>query len=278
MPAVYAHLRFGEEVVKSLPPIYSILAQKYPEAFALGTQGPDILFYHQPFKANELKSRGTRFHNVSGNEFFRPQAEKLLANGGEAVEEILEKNGAYAAYILGFLCHFTLDVQCHPYIDERTFEALSHSKLESELDKALLRQDGLPIRGYNTATPILDRNGVKEAVAKALDAPEENISLAIKTMRKINGLFSYSSEPFHFLAHLVLKIIKMDRQFGDMFLHKKDDPLCVETNQVLVELWKEGIPKAAKLIQDYFENLPSFAQSGTLQNELFRCDFGGIEK
>lgn len=278
MPAVYAHLRFGEEVVKSLPPIYSSLTQKYPEAFALGTQGPDILFYHQPFKANELKARGTHFHNVSGNEFFRLQAEKLLATKGETVQEILERGGAYAAYILGFLCHFTLDVQCHPYIDERTFEALSHSKLESELDKALLRQDGKPIRGYNTATPILDQNGVKEAVAKALDAPEENISRAIKTMRNINGLFSYPFEPFHALAHLVLKIIKMDDKFGDMFLHKKDDPLCVETNQVLVELWKEGIPKAVELIQDYFENLPSFAQSGALQNELFRCDFGGIEK
>ena len=278
MPAVYAHLRFGEEVVKSLPPIYSSLVEKYPEAFALGTQGPDILFYHQPFKANELKARGTHFHNVSGAEFFRPQAKKLLLAGGETVDEILERGGAYAAYVLGFLCHFTLDVQCHPYIDERTSQVLSHSKIESEFDKEILRQDGKPIRGYNTATPILDQNGVREAVSKALDAPEENISRAIKTMRKINGLFSYKFEPFHSLAHLVLKIAKMDRKFGDMFLHKKDDPLCVDANQVLVELWNEGIPMAVTLIKDYFENLHSFAQSGATQNELFRCDFSGMVK
>ena len=56
MPAIYAHLRFGDEVAKTLPPIYTALIEKYPEAFALGTQGPDILFYHKPFKKNFMKA------------------------------------------------------------------------------------------------------------------------------------------------------------------------------------------------------------------------------
>jgi hypothetical protein len=171
-----------------------------------------------------------------------------------------------------------LDISCHPYIDEKAYGTFTHGKIESELDKYMLRLDGLPIRGYNTATPLSAENYTVQACADILEVKEEEIQRAIKTIKKINGWFSSKCEPFHALAHVVLKVAGMERKFGDMFLHKKDDPLCVETNQVLVELWKEGIPKAAKLIQDYFENLPSFAQSGALQNELFRCDFGGIEK
>lgn len=278
MPALYAHLRFGEEVVEALPPVFGALIQKYPEAFALGTQGPDVLFYHHPMKKNDIRARGTYLHTLSGREFFRGQAEKLLASGGEETEAVLERNGAYAAYICGFLCHFTLDVICHPYIDEHSTEAVTHGKIESEFDKTILRLDGKPIRGYNTATPILDRNGTREAVAKALDVPEENISVTIRTMRKINRLFSYPCEAFHSLAHFVLKLAKMERKFGDMFLHKKDDPLCVEPNRVLVERRKSAVPKAAALIEEYFEGLKELAESGAFTNELFRYDFSGINK
>ena len=43
MPAIYAHLRFGEEVAKTLPAPFTELIKRFPEAFHLGTQGPDIL-------------------------------------------------------------------------------------------------------------------------------------------------------------------------------------------------------------------------------------------
>ena len=45
MPAIYAHLRFGQEAAKGLEPPLSDVIDKYGEAFLLGTQGPDILFY-----------------------------------------------------------------------------------------------------------------------------------------------------------------------------------------------------------------------------------------
>lgn len=279
MPAIYAHLRFGEEVAKTLPSPYTDLINRFPEAFALGTQGPDILFYHKPMKTNDIRKRGTFLHTFSGEKFFLLQGKKLLENvSSDGVEEIFKTNGAFAAYTCGFLCHFTLDTICHPYIDAQSSEAVSHGKIESELDKAVLRLDGKPIRGYNTATPILSQNGTKEAAAKTLDAGEEHIALAIKTMRKINGLFSKKCEGFHGFAHTFLKIAKMERKFGDMFLHKKDDPLCVETNAVLIEKFHAAIPQAAELLQQYFENLRVWVENQKSENELFRYDFSGIIK
>ena len=277
MPAIYAHLRFGEEVAKTLPTPYTQLIGEFPEAFALGTQGPDILFYHHPMKKNEIRKRGTYLHTFSGEKFFLSQGEKLLETAPEGnTDAILTANGAFAAYTCGFLCHFTLDTLCHPYIDEHSCEEVSHGKIESEFDKHLLRLDGKPIRGYNTATPILDKNGTKEAVAKTLDVPEESVALSIKTMRKINGWFSKKCEAFHGVAHTFLKMAKMERKFGDMFLHKKDDPLCETPNKTLTEKLKTAIPKASALIQAYFHNLKAWVKNKKSEHELFRYNFSGI--
>jgi hypothetical protein len=271
MPALYAHLRFGEEVAMTLPAAYTALIERFPEAFALGTQGPDILFYHRPMKANDIRARGTFLHTWSGERFFLAQGKKLKSG-----EDVLTENGAFAAYLCGFLCHFTLDVLCHPYINAHSCEAVSHGKIESEFDKYVLRADSLPIRGYNTATPILDRNGTREAVAKALDVEETAIARSIKTMRKINGLFSKKCEAFHAFAHAFLKLAKMERKFGDMFLHKQDDPLCVEINQTLMEKFHSAIPQASALIQDYFHNIHAWVESQQSNQPLFRYNFSGI--
>ena len=267
MPALYAHLRFGEEVAKILPEPYQNIIQQYPEAFALGTQGPDILFYHKPTKVNDIRARGTYLHTLSGEEFFLSQAEKL--QGGD---------GALTAYVCGFLCHFTLDVCCHPYINEHSCEAVTHGKIESEFDKYVLRRDGKPIRGYNTSTPILDQNGTREAVAKTLDVSEETIALAIQTMQKYNGWFSKKCELFHASVHLLLKIAGMERKFGDMFLHKKDDPLCVDINEALIKKWQNAIPQAAEAIETYFGRLPEWVQSQKIDMDLFRYNFSGVIK
>ena len=279
MPALYAHLRFGEEVAKLLPTPYKQLIQTYPEAFALGTQGPDVLFYHKPLKSNEIKKRGTLLHTWSGETFFLAQGAKLLSNASDGTaEDILTSNGALAAYTCGFLCHFTLDANCHPYIDAHSTQAVTHGKIESEFDKYVLRLNDMPTRGYNTATPIVDRNGVKEAVAKTVEVDESAVALCIQTMQKINRMFSKKCELFHIVIHTLLKIVKQDKKFGDMFLHKKDDPLCVETNAALIKKFNSAVLQAAMIIQQYFDNLPAAVKNQTLQHELFRYDFSGILK
>ncbi len=277
MPALYTHLRFGKEVTQALPTAYQTVLEKYPEAFALGTQGPDILFYHHPMKKNEIRTFGTTLHTYSGEQFFLEQGEKLLEKGSSlSAETLFTENGALSAYLCGFLCHFTLDTICHPFIDENSSDKITHGKIESELDKFWLREDGKPIRGYNTATPILDQNGTKEAVSKTLGVAEENIAQSIKTMRKINKFFSLKGELFHAFAHFVLKIAGMERKFGDMFLHKKDDPLFTPLRPVLKEKFIAAIPQASALIQAYFENIGAWVQNGKTDQDLFRYDFSGI--
>ena len=94
-------------------------------------------------------------------------------------------------------------------------------------------------------------------------------------MRTVNKLFSFPFEPFHFIAQFILHLANMGDTFGDMFLFKKDDPLCVESNQVLNERLLAVVPKACELIVEVFENLEKFKETGKLDNELLRHDFGG---
>lgn len=277
MPAIYAHLRFGDEVVAYLPPSFRACAEKFPEAFHLGTQGPDILFYHQPMKKNEIRSFGMKMHvGQEGGIFFAKQAKQLSKDGVLRMEDGALVSTKEAAYLMGFLCHFTLDVHCHPLIDGNTSEKLTHGKIESEFDKYLLRLDGKPIRGYNTATPIQNTNGAAETCAKIIDIPLKEIELSIKTMRKINGWFSSKCEPFHGFAHFFLKIVKMERKFGDMFLHKKDDPLCKDLLPSLTEILKNTVKKAAAIIEEYFFSLSATAATERLENDLFRYNYSGI--
>lgn len=265
MPAIYAHLRFGQEAAKRLESPLSTVIGKYSEAFLLGTQGPDILFYYKPLKGNDIRRRGTAIHARAGGKVFEELYTLWQEQGG--------KDDALKAYLCGYLCHFTLDVLCHKYIDDNSSDAVSHGKIESEFDKCILRKDGKPIRGYNTAKVIRGENGCIEASAVAMGVSEKEIARAIKTIRKINGMFSCKAELFHAIAHAFLKLAKMERKFGDMFLHKKDDPLCQEINEVLYEKWQTGIPIAAAIITEYFSE-----NANRIQNELFRYDFSGIIK
>ncbi len=275
MPAFYTHKRFGEEVIATLPPAFLENIQKYKEAFDLGTQGPDILFYHRPLQKNPIKTKGMQIHHTAAEDFFLRQGKQLLAENG-----IVEKNGqylpfgAYAAYIAGFICHFTLDVSAHPHVYEKEATGIAHGRIESELDKYLLRKNELPIRGYNTAGSITIKNGTLEACAKTLEVSKTQAKRAIKTIRFINGLFSHKSEAFHALAHGVLKIMGMDHKFGEMFLHKENESTCITWNEVLYQDYLTAIPKAAAFIQEYFSQLPTIVKNGTM-HVFFRNNYTG---
>ncbi len=223
--------------------------------------------------------------DAAGGDFFTRQAQRLLQTAQTetgtdkvSVEEIFKANGADAAYIAGFLCHFTLDVACHPTIDAHDDGALTHGKIESELDKYVRRKDGVKLRGYNVAKDcIRGENGCVEAISKSLDVPTENIRASIKTMRKINGFFTTSFAPFHGVAHFLLKIAGMERKFGDMFMHKKDDARSVELCPVLYEKMQNAIPRAAALIERYFHELNRFAsESAQALDEIFRYAYNGV--
>lgn len=281
MPAIFTHIQFGKEVVATLPPAFQDLKEKHPEVFYLGTQGPDVLFYHKPLKKknNPHRQKGWDLHAVAPEAFFLNAAQRLLADAeNRSKEGIFTPLSAEAAYVMGFLCHFTLDSLCHPYIDEHSVDGLSHGKIESELDKYQFRKTGKPIRGFNAANLFAKSEEAKRASAAILDVPEKNVERALKSMRFINAGFSHKCGFVHGFCHSALTLVGMNKKFGDMFLHKKDDPRCEELLPVLGEKFNAAIPKANAIITAFFENAEGHVRNESLNDEFFRYNYSGIKE
>lgn len=271
MPAVYAHQRFGELVFESLPESLKTAFEPYRESFSLGFEGPDILFYHKPFKSNEPKSKGMRIHLISALPFFVRSA-KLIQE--QQTQDKLST--PLSAYVAGFICHFCLDNACHPAVYELEFTGVSHGLIESEFDKYLLLNDNGKAFGYNPARRILDKNGSAKASASVLDVQEKEIKRAIRTIRFINGAFVCRYKVIHKIIHLFLRLLKKDDSFGAMLIHHTDHEESQKiAPKMLAELENAVLP-TVQLIQDYFEHIETTAQTGVMNEKFDKNYTGGI--
>ena len=133
MPALYTHNRFGAAVVEHLEDELKEIIKKHYTQFRIGLQGPDIFFFYRPWKKCEVSQFGYGMHDEYADTFFEKAAEIVRQKGRDSREY---------AYILGFICHFSLDSECHPYVEKMVDEiGVGHIEIEGELEKHLLRLD-----------------------------------------------------------------------------------------------------------------------------------------
>ena len=134
MPAMYAHDRFGQDVITKLSGTLEELVTVERVAFDLGLQGPDLLYYYQPLLPNSIQKIGGRVHNMSGGRFLTRCAKVQRR----------ESNDQGLAYLMGSVCHYALDVACHPIVEHRCKAGdFVHTEIEMAFDRALMVRDGL---------------------------------------------------------------------------------------------------------------------------------------
>lgn len=270
MPAIYAHRRFGLAVLEKLPEPLKSAITPYKEAYLLGFEGPDILFYHKPFQANATKKKGSDLHHVSAESFFVNAAKKICSQNADDVQ-----NTALSAYVAGFICHFMLDNACHPRIYELEFTGkATHARIESEFDKYLLRLDGQKVFGNNVGKPFKDKQGTAKAASIALDVEESEIKTSLWYIRFINGVFAWRWKFAHKLVHALLKKLKMEDHFGGMLFHHDDDPHCDQINEALAKDLENEIENAVETVTEYFKNLEKTAETGVI-NKIFDKNYTG---
>ena len=147
MPSIYAHYTFGEMMKKAFPADIRKLISLHEDLFEIGLHGPDLFFYYHALLKNRVNRTGYHMHDVSAAPFFRRSRDVILS-----AASISEKH-ARLAYILGFLCHFTLDSVCHSYIEKKlTEDPVTHSDIETEFDRyLLLKQNKRPLHAKVTS-------------------------------------------------------------------------------------------------------------------------------
>lgn len=163
MSGFNAHYFFGNNHLQLLEDSdVKNICKKYPSAFSIGLQGPDIFFYFVIAGFCGGKNLGSLVHVEKTDRFFQNMYRGLsIFHQQPAQKEIA------IAYMSGFLGHYMLDTHTHPYIYGRTrytedADAAYYSRhvfLESDIDRLILeRYSGLkPSEFYQERTIRLSK-------------------------------------------------------------------------------------------------------------------------
>lgn len=208
MPALITHDFFGQDVYHDIHATIGGTRDEY-EAFLLGNQGPDPLFYLviSPH-LREFNRLGSTMHNVKPSE--------LIVALKDSLSVLTEDERPVGrAYALGFLCHYTLDSSMHPLVYAQEYavcdagvEGLSrkdgsevHATIESEFDEMVLfTTRHQTISSFNPAEEILKASEYTlETISKmyayvamtvyGLFVPTDLFETAVRNFRFVQGVF-----------------------------------------------------------------------------------------
>ncbi len=122
MPAYLTHRIAGEKVLDKLSG-----AVEDCNAFYLGCQGPDMLFFRdfQPWRAPRKSLRlGLRMHRERVREMFKAALDYARHYNDEDRGELI-------AYITGFITHYAVDKNTHPFVYRKAGKNIgAHNRIE----------------------------------------------------------------------------------------------------------------------------------------------------
>ncbi|MEG1686676.1 MAG: zinc dependent phospholipase C family protein [Angelakisella sp.] len=136
MPDFATHFLFGEML--ALPQA----AQKFPQLFRWGLQGPDPLFYRKVLGGSPYHKLGNRMHEQQTVALFDAMVEFCRSASGQTAQRA-------EAYLYGFAGHYSLDLTAHPYVycqqarmaaKTGMDEGIAHCSIENDIDMDLYAQ------------------------------------------------------------------------------------------------------------------------------------------
>ena len=139
MPSNYAHHHLEIVCGGLCRQSCASMPRRTGRCLPLDSTGRIFCFYYMAMGRNPVNSVGYDTHDRTGTDFFTCAA-RAWESAGQPPEML--------AYLLGVVCHFTLDAACHGYV-ERKIQASgeSHTKIETEFDRYLMVANGLdPLR------------------------------------------------------------------------------------------------------------------------------------
>ena len=263
MPTTYAHYKFGKEVIGALQRPLQSAIENNRGLFDIGVHGPDILFYYQPVKKNPVSGQGYALHEKLAEKFFLHAAEMI---------KTVENPAAARAYIYGVICHFALDSECHPYIEKMIHTSrISHSEIEMEFDRLLLKDDYInPVRylGIKHIRPTRENSAVIAPFYE--DLTPELVEKALKGMVFYHKMLHAPGMVKRKLLFGGMKLTGQYDSMHGMVMSLEPNPACRDYCQLLKRMYSGAVPLAAGLIIQYQKVLFENAELP----ERFRRTFG----
>ena len=218
MPAFATHYIFLDEM-------QSVLQENADFSFDLptagiGTQGPEIFFFHRlipPFTIYKtLAGTSGKLHHAKAGELFDAFAQYLTISPNRDIAK---------SYIYGFILHYALDRNCHPYVyayQEKELASVkhlhslaAHNRVEHALDTFLLdrRMGVYPPSDFDPRKTLSSDPAALEEVAHLLSfviekcigkrIEEKEIARAVTDTAKVQHILSDRKGNATRLAHIL---------------------------------------------------------------------------
>ena len=241
MPTTYTHDAFGRKVYKSLQGDLQELIHRHIQLYRIGLHGPDILFYYG-LRKNYVNQTGVRLHGEIAYPFFEQGIRLVRKNQDDAL----------LVYLLGFACHFMLDSTCHPYI-YHIEDQVSHTIIEKEMDRRMMKKDGLDPLTYFPARGIIPSCENAAVIQKMFpELTTRQMERALSGMRRLTGMMVYENEDSYRKKMLFLRITGLKKTFGEHFMTKQADGHCNVWLSVLDDFFAQALEETQKVLEKLY--------------------------
>ncbi|MDD6661898.1 MAG: zinc dependent phospholipase C family protein [Lachnospiraceae bacterium] len=256
MPAVYAHECFGRAVAAQLDGELAEVIRRYDAPFQIGLQGPDIFFFFGAHTDNPVVRFGEHLHSVSAAPFF--------ANALSVIRQKGRMSREYA-YLCGFVCHFILDSECHPYVEAMIKETdVQHLEIEEEFEKFLLKEDGKDPIGFPVATLVPTDLDTAQAIQPFYPVKSQRfrsgsqkeylplgvIRQSLSSMKWIKRLLTAPQPWKQDTINRIMKLSGDNYKYAKGLMNQREDnPACEVTNEGLKARFDAAVPLAAEMIR-----------------------------
>lgn len=136
MPSTVTHGYFAKDIFKKLK------NKRYVDLEYLKTfsQGPDVLFFYNSInlkKGKDIRKLARVVHNNNTQDFFYNLIKYIVDNN-------LKYNKKVISFLYGFILHYSLDSEVHPYVfyktgtyDKIKKETIKYKSLHQDIEKAI---------------------------------------------------------------------------------------------------------------------------------------------
>lgn len=192
MPGMYAHYRFGRQVLSSLDPAQKQTVTRFRRLYDMGLYGPDIFEYDNPLMDTAVAALSEKYHGQTGREFFEKALETAASEGEKA-------------YLYGVLAHYCLDSACAGFLRRQQGGSPARIAGETEFDSYLLRIDGLPT-GYDRSQHMTLTRG--EGVTVSNFYPPVTPAQTYGAIRRMTRFYRFLAGKSKNRVEIVLKFLK----------------------------------------------------------------------
>lgn len=244
MPAAYSHYRLGQLVLDKLNQPLKRVLETNQDLFDIGLHGPDILFYNRPYIHSKINRLGSAMHKERADIFFYQALEILKET----------KSAPQFAYLCGFICHYILDSNCHPYINTIIKETgVTHFEIETELDRYFMVKDRLdPLR-----TKLTDHIKVNDHTLNNIEpyfkATKKELYKSLKGMKFYDRLLLAPQFYKRGLIYLVLKIKFTYKRFQGFVVNYRPNKLVDPYLEKLESLFNQSISESYEAIYNFID-------------------------